>query len=296
MARSIRIPFLADLKMIRDMADVKALSASPDLDRRFEKSGPLINRLLLGSVKGAMNVDGKPLPSVAPRTDAERARNQVALREQLDPAAGPLWDAETLGRLVAAVRGETGVDTIGPAAQQAVGRVFVKTYVGNAESWQAARDLDDAVHSKNIFRRLALNFTGQLRRSRRLLADRVNGSLAGVHGTGIAVHNMVHGFATMRELLRAPGAPLSADEAIKRCLVAPPSVLRQANAPGHTVAGDVRSGTILVYELEKIRPKNPDAVFMTGTWAECPALLFVPALYAAVWNSACAAEKTEKRT
>src|SRR5882757_2982551 len=118
MARSIRIPFLADLKMIRDMADVKALSANPDLDRRFEKRGPLINRLLLGSVKGALNVDGKPLPSVAPRTDAERARNQVALRERLDPAIGALWDEETLGRLIAAVRGETGVETIGSAAQQ----------------------------------------------------------------------------------------------------------------------------------------------------------------------------------
>ena len=82
----------------------------------------------------------------------------------------------------------------------------------------------------------------------------------------------------------------------RRAQFAPPSVLRQANAPGHTVAGDVRSGTIMVYQLEKIRPKNPDAVFMTGTWAECPALLFVPALYAAVWNGACVAEKTEKRT
>src|SRR3954467_4713031 len=152
MAKSIRIPFLADLKMVSDMANVKALSASPDLDRRFETRGSLLNRLLRGSVKSALNVDGKPLPSVAPRTDAERARNQVALREQLDPKAGPMWDQETLGHLIAAVRGETGIDTIGPAAQQAVGRVFVKTYAGNAESWQAARDLDDAVHSKNIFR------------------------------------------------------------------------------------------------------------------------------------------------
>jgi len=298
MARSIRIPLLADLKMVGDKGEIRTLSVNPELDRRFEKRGPLINRMLMRNVTGALRVDGKPLPSVAPRTDAERLASQQALRKQLEPAAGPLWDSETLGRLIAAVRGTASADTIGPATQQAVGRLFVKTYVGNAESFGAARDLDDAIHSKNPLRLLLLHLTGRLRRSRRLLADRVNGSLPGVHGTGIAMHNMVHGFEKMRELFGVPGPRPSTDEAVKRCMFAPPTVLRQATAPGHTVAGEVRQGTIMLYGLGKLAEKNPDAenVFMAGTWAECPALLFVPALYRAVWEGAVAAGGPEKRS
>src|SRR5205807_1842273 len=75
---------------------------------------------------------------------------------------------------------------------------------------------------------------------------------------------------------------------VKQCLFAPPTVLRQATAPGQTVAGEVRTGTLMLFALDTIRKTSPDAetVFMAGTWAECPALLFVPALYRAVWDGA----------
>ena len=289
MARSIRIPFLADLKKVDSKAEVRTLNANADLDRRFEPRGPLINRWLMRTVTSVLRVDGKLLPAVAPRGDASRAREQQALRARLDPAIKPLWDDETLGRLVAAVSGRAGADTIGPAAQQAVGRLFVPSYLGNAESFQAARDLDDAIHSRNPIRRLLLHATGRLRRSRRLLATRVNGNLAAVHGTGIAVHNMVHSFQKMRELFLR-GERASADEVVQRCQSAPSTVLRQATAPGQTVAGGMRNGTVMLLRLDTIRETSPDAetVFMAGTWAECPALLFVPALYRAVWDGALA--------
>jgi hypothetical protein len=293
MARSIRIPFLADLTKVDSKADVRTLNANADLDRHFEPRGPLINRMLMRTVTGVLQVDGRPLPSVAPRGDTARAREQQALRARLDPAIKPLWDDETLRRLVAAVSGRAGADTIGPAAQQAVGRLFVPTYVGDAEGFAAAHDLDDAVHSRNPIRRLLLHATGRLRRSRRLLAARVNGNLAGVHGTGVAVHNMVHGFAKMRELFLR-GEPASTDEVVKQCLSAPPTVLRQATAPGQTVTGEVRKGSLMLFELDTIRKTSPDAetVFMAGTWAECPALLFVPALYRAVWDGAMAEKRS----
>jgi len=292
MARSIRIPFLADLKTVDSKAEVRTLSANTELDRRFEQRGPLVNRLLMGTVTGALQVDGKPLPTVAPRGDTHRAKEQQALRQRLDPAIKPLWDDATLAALVAAVSGRKGADTIGPAAQQAVGRLFLPSYLGDAASFAAARDLDDAVHSRNPIRHLMLKVTGQLRRSRRLLAERVNGNLAGVHGTGIAVHNMVLGFQKMRELFMRGERP-STDEIVKLCLFAPPTVLRQATAPGQTVAGELRKGTLVLFELDTIRKTSPDAetVFMAGTWAECPALLFVPALYRAVWDGAIVAEK-----
>src|SRR5678815_2149910 len=137
--RSIRIPFLIDLKRLDDKPDIRAAALDQRLDRDFGSRGPLINRLLMGRINGALRVDGKPLPSVAPRGDAERARSQAALHRRLDPAKGPLWDDATLGRLVAAVRGTAGLEAIGPSAQQAVGRLFNKSYVGDAASFQAAR-------------------------------------------------------------------------------------------------------------------------------------------------------------
>src|ERR1051325_11095656 len=208
--RSVRIPFLIDLKRIDDKPDIAAVARDQRLDRDFVARGPLVNRLLAGLISSTLRVDGKPLPSVAPRGDAERARSQTALHARLDPAKGPLWDDETLGRLVGAVRGSAGAD-IGPAAQQAVGRLFDKHYVGDADSFQAAKDLDDAVHAVNPIRLFVLKRLGQLRRSRRLLTERVNGDLAGVHGTGIAVHNIVRGLEHMRGLWRKAPRP-SADD------------------------------------------------------------------------------------
>src|SRR5262245_21528704 len=123
--RSIRVPGLADIRKVDDRQGLRAAAGDPNLDRRFDDAGPAPNRMLVGRVNGALRVDGKPLPSVAPRGDAERAKGQQALRERL--SGGPLWEADTLAALVAAVRGETGADAIGPATQQAVGRLFSKS-------------------------------------------------------------------------------------------------------------------------------------------------------------------------
>jgi len=100
------------------------------LDRRFEKRGPLVNRLLMGTVTGALQVDGKPLPP-SRRAETRARHEQQALRQRLDPAIKPLWDADTLAALVAAVSGRASADTIGLAAQQAVGRLFLPHYVGS---------------------------------------------------------------------------------------------------------------------------------------------------------------------
>jgi hypothetical protein len=299
MARSMHIPGLVDIKKVDDKAEIAKLSLDQRLDRRFEPEGPLVNRFLMRRIRGALRVNGKPLPAVAPRHDAARVASQAALRQRLDPAGGsPLWDEATVAGLVAAVRGEEGAPEIGPSAQQAVGRLFAPDYVGDRASFKAARDLDDAVRTRNPLRALQLHITGRLRRSRKLLSRRVNGDLAGVHATGIAVHNLVRGFTTMRELWRKGSLRPSADEAVGRCLFAPQTVVRQATGRGGTLAGDVRPGTLVLYELDAIRAHAPgaDAVFMAGTWAECPAVAFVPALLRVVWERAVAAEPAETRS
>jgi hypothetical protein len=290
MGRSLRIPGLVDLIRADTGADIRALADDSRLDRRFESRGPLINRLLIGRVRSVLRLDGAPLPSVAPREDRARARGQEALRQRLDPAGGkPLWDDETIAGLVAAVRGNAGAPVIGPAAQQAVGRLFATEYRGSSESWDAARVLDTAVHTRNPLQWIHLRMSGQLAQARRRLATLVNGDRAGVHATGIAVHNLVRGFERMRELWAAPGWRTRAtDDVVAQCLFAPESVLRQATVPGVTVAGEVRAGTLVLLELDAARARTPgpELEFMVGHWAQCPAAAFVPALLRAVWERA----------
>jgi hypothetical protein len=295
MARSIRIPWLIDLKRIEDKGEIATLSLDTRIDRAFKPRGALINRFLARRVANTLSLDGKPLPSVAARTDAERIATQEALKARLDPANGPLWDEESVAALAAAVRNDDDAREIGPVTQQAVGRLFVPDYVGDTESWNAARDLDDAVRSRNPFRLIQLYATGRLRRSRKLLARRVNGDLAGVHASGIAVHNLVQGFRAMRDLWRRPGPRPSPDEVVGRCLFAPPRVLRQAKVHGGTLAGIVRPGTLLLYRLDKASALKPgdDSIFMSGTWASCPASGAVPALLRAVWERALAGKPAE---
>jgi hypothetical protein len=288
MGRSLRIPGLVDLIRVDAGADIRALADDTRLDRRFEPRGPLINRLLIDRVRSVMRLDGAPLPSVAPRQDRARASAQDALRRRLDPAGGkPLWDDETIAGLAAAVRGNAGAPALGPAAQQAVGRLFAAEYRGSSESWEAARVLDTAVHTRNPLQWIHLRMSGRLAQARRLLAALVNGDRAGVHATGIAVHNLVRGFERMRELWAARGwRTRSIDEIVAQCLFAPPSVLRQATMPGVTIAGEVRAGTLVMLELDAARARTPgpELEFMLGHWAQCPAAAFVPALLRAVWE------------
>src|ERR1700716_4012806 len=125
MARSLRIPGLIDLVRVDARSDIRGLANDARLDRRFEAAGPLINRILVQRIRSVLRIDGIPLPSVAPRQDAKRLRTQEALRRRLDPAgAMPLWDDETLAALADTVRGTRGASALGPATQQAVGRLF----------------------------------------------------------------------------------------------------------------------------------------------------------------------------
>jgi hypothetical protein len=301
MGRSLRIPGLIDLIRTDVGSDIRGLAADGRLDRRFEARGPLLNRVILQGVRSVLQVDGVPLPSVAPRGDVRRAAAQDTLRRRLDPASGmPLWDEETIHGLVGALRGSSGAPALGPATQHAVGRLFVSDYLSSSKSWGAALVLNTAAQTRNPFRRLFLHLSGRLRRARQLLADLVNGDLAGVHATGIAVHNLVRGFERMRELWNEPRWRVrsATDAVVVQCLFAPPSVLRQATMSGSTVAGNVRAGTLVVMQLDAAhaRSPGPEVEFMVGSWAQCPAAAFVPALLRVVWERALAEEADEARS
>src|SRR5262249_36674772 len=126
MGRLFRTPVLIDLVQADTRSDIRSLAHDTRLDRKFDLRGPLTKRVLVLRIRNVLRIAGMPLPSVAPRDDAERKGAQDKLRQRLDPAAGkPLWDEETIAGLVAAVRDKPGAPAIGPATQQAVGRLFV---------------------------------------------------------------------------------------------------------------------------------------------------------------------------
>jgi hypothetical protein len=192
------------------------------------------------------------------------------------------------------VRGVDGAAPLELAVQQAIGRVFVANYRATPETWQAAQFLNAAARAPNPLAPIFWRLTGRLERAQQALAHAVNGVPAGVHATGVAVHTLLRSFTTMRDLLRDPGEVdrLSPDAALARCLGAPYTVMRQVSGPAGA-PDDLPPGTLALFELEAARAHDPgpEVVFLAGSWSECPASRWTPALLRAVWSRAVVAAK-----
>lgn len=294
MARKIRIPALMDLLIVKEPGAIVALSEDPRLDRDFKARGPLLNRLLARRIRRVLQVDGTPLPALAPRGAERPSQGQRDLEAQLNDARCSEAHLRTLAEYV---RGRPGERDLGPLVQEVLGCLFRPGYAADAESWRAARLLDKAARSNNPLRHLVWRLSGRVRKARRTLVERAGGDPAAVHTTAVAVHNIVRAFERMSDLAARPGALrwLGPGEAASRCLAAPNSVLRQATGGGTTVAGSFRPGTLVVFSLEAARARTlrRDLTFMTGSWSRCPAHAWVPRLLATVWERAAADDRKE---
>lgn len=281
MATAIRIPGLVDLIIVDDPALIRTLAEDRRLDRRFELLGPVVNRLICARIRRILQHQDIPFPPVAPRDDAQRAEEQARLEAALDPTTpGLLYSEEHLRALAAFVCGEN--HALGPLVQEVIGRLFAPDYRASPETWAAAVLLDEAVRSRNPFKRIWWAITGRVRQARELLAERVGGNRAGMHATGMAVHNLVESFTRMRTLYADKGLRerLSAEAVQARCLAPPQSVLRQSRAVGSTLVDDMRRGTLFLFRLADSFTRAPDQsnAFMAEAWSRCPAHRFVPAL------------------
>jgi hypothetical protein len=286
MARAIRVPLLADLLITEDADAVRALAAETRLDRGVPVRAPLVNRMIAHRVADVLQVEGRPLPSAAPRDAPGGAAARDALEARLE---GRVVDPDHLDALAAHVVGRGG-HALGPLVQEMIGRLFVAAFRATDETWQAARLLDEAARTLNPIRRLIWAFTGRVNDARRLLARQVAGDPAALHGVGIAVHNLVVSFKRMRALAAGPGglARHTPAEAASICLAAPPRVLRYAAAPGTSAHATFRAGTLVLFGLEaaRLHTLTHDVAFLTATWSRCPAQAWVPALLEAVWQRA----------
>jgi hypothetical protein len=288
MGRLLRVPFLVDLVRTADPAEIRASANDDRLDRVFSGRGPLLNRVLTRKVQSVLAVKGLLFPSVAPRGDKERARTQAELQAQLDAAATRIVDDDNVTDLARAVRGFEDAPILEHAVQQTVGRLFATDYRAGEESWAAAYLLDKAVHGMNPVAAIWWRITGRIAHAQDLLAEMVHHDRAGVHATGIAVHNLVRGFKTMRDLFAHPNAPDPVEDVLARCLKAPESALREATAAASAGADELQPGTLVVLDLKAAQQHDdgPEIVFMSGSWSQCPAAGWVPALIRAVWERA----------
>jgi len=294
MTRRIRIPGVVDLIRIDEPDVIAEVSRDARLDRDFVEAGPFLNRYIARRVRQTLQLDGTPLPSVAPRDYVHRAEKQAALEESLKQLLAKDEPAPNhLDALAAYVKGVGGDATVGMAAQEAIGRLFVSDYRASGKTWRAACIFDAAPRNFNPLRGIVWALTAAVARARRTLARAVKDDPAGMHATGIAVHSLVRSLKAMRELWNEPGARdrLGADAAVARSLRAPEQVLRQWAAPALTGLGEMRPGVLTMLQLDAARSREPGAeiVFMSEAWSRCPATLWTVALLRAVWTRATAA-------
>jgi hypothetical protein len=286
------IPGLVDIVTSEDATEIEAFAQDPNLDRAFADRSILTNGQILQRVLGILQIDGKPLPTVAPRSAPGRAEAQDALWNRLNAlapayATGP----DELESLAAYVRGVGPDDSCGILVQQVVGRLFAPEFQATEASWNAALLLDKTVHTLNPALSAWLDLTDQIDPAKQLLSNMVGGDLAAVHAIGFALHNIVSGVNLMRQIYgdSASRTALSPETAGTKCLFAPVNILRQPTAPVDSVSGVLETGTLLILGLQAANDNAPGAnlAFLRGTWSQCPAEQWVPALLQGIWRRAC---------
>ena len=287
----LRIPGLIDVLRVGDATQIDALAGDARMDREYVPRGPLVNRIILKRIRRILAIDGVPLPPVAPHGPTRPVPSQTIVEARLDRLIAQGFGDADVDVLAAWVRG-TATGAVGPLLQRAVGRLFVDDYHADAESWAAAMVLGHAPSDFNPLHMLIWGITGRVEKARALIAEKVGGDPTGVHATGVAIHNMVSGLEAMKAAWadREARERLSVAAAVAKAVVAPRQVVRQPTVAGSCSAGAFTADTLVLLQLETANKADPgyDTAFMDGTWSECPARRWVPALYAAIWRRALA--------
>ncbi len=289
-AKRIRVPLLVDVVLVDDLAGITTMDGEPTVTRVVQHAGPLVNRLLSRRVARAFAIGEVPLPTFTDRTDRRRARRQEELEARLGAAAPSFADdGAELATLVAHVRGGGDPEPVGIAVQILFGRLFDRSFRGSPDTWAAARlvfGFPRALPPRSWWWRLS----GELARCQRLLADAARRDPAAIHAITNTVHNVVETLSRMHRLAADRGADVDAVTAVRRCLVAPPALLRWCTQTTRVagIAKPLRRGTLVVLRLGRAHDALQDAAspFLLQHWNQCPAHGYVTALLERVWTDA----------
>jgi hypothetical protein len=296
-----RIPGLADIFRVDEPNEILALAQDPRVDRKFNLRTCPFNWLLLKRSLSVLSFNGHRFPTMISQDSQQRQRHQRELAQSLhERAAAIRLGPEELEPLARWIRGEGTEAQVGMLAQDLLGKLFVPEFVATPESWEAAQVLVAAPRSTQYLKVLGWFVTGKLRRSKRLLAQMVDGDLSAVNAIGIAVHNVIKGLRRMRTLYSESSSrsSLAPDAAASQCLFAPLSLYRQATAPGQLGGCPFPRNALFVLEIGKAsqREGGQPLVFMDGTWSRCPAADWVPAMMEGLWLRAIGAPSDPCKT
>jgi hypothetical protein len=284
--KKISIPGIVNIFEVDEPNEIRTLAQNPRVDRAFGLRTCPLNWLLLKRSLAVLSFNGRRFPTMTRRDSPERQLQQQTLASALgERAAAIRLGPDELEPLARWVQGEGAESQVGILTQQLLGRLFSPGFVATEESWNAAKILVTAPRS---WRKLFWWFvTGQLGRSKRLLAGMVNGDLPAVNAVGIAVHNVVKGLRHMRSLYADGGirSSLSPEAAARQCLFAPVSLYRQATKAGQLGDCPFPRNSLFVLEIGKAsqRDGGRPMVFMDNTWSRCPAADWVPAMLEGLW-------------
>lgn len=286
----LHIPGIVDLLRVDSASAINEIADDVRFDRRYVARGPLLNRIILRRVRRVLALDGLPLPPVAERGAVRPLPSQLQTEAKLNALINAGIKGPDVDALSAYVRGEGDKKRIGALAQQVVGHLFEPMFRADAQSWAAAKVMGQAPSSFNPVKRLYWWVTGAIDKARALLADKINNDPVALHATGVAIHNLVDAFIKMRALYgdAATRDHHSVEAAVALSMVAPRQVLRQPVQAGLCAQGEFTANTLVLLQLQKANAADPgyDTSLMVGSWSQCPAHRWVPALLGAVWLGA----------
>src|ERR1044072_1686595 len=293
MSISLRIPGVVTLAIVRTPSEIAEINDARGVDRLMSGRGGLVNRMIAAKLAVFKTAAGPAWTACAARADTARSEHQDDLETRLSRDAPDLIKriAPEIAALAVCVREGSSADTIRLSGPHAGRGVFLLDYVADADSYDAARTLTKWP-SAGPLTSWRLRRSGKLQRAIDLVLARARGDTACAHATALAMHNIVDSVVLMQGLARKSGTlpKLSAADAVKQVLRAPPRIIREAR--DEILIGDtrMRARSLVMMSVETARKASPNDGFgfFADHWNRCPAHAFVPRLLARIWEIATA--------
>ena len=299
MAWRLKIPFVLDLAVVRDDAEMTRLNNEPGVVREVTGKRGLVHRLIRSKIETLRVDTGRLLPALEKRSNGARRTAQDKAERDLSLLADQKqpFERQHIARLARFVASDDLEQPVGITVQELIGRFRDARYTATEESYAAARDVA-AVFSAcpvTALRVMWWKLTGRLAASKTLIWDKAAGDPIQIHATAIAMHHVVDSLERMRTAMRTDVWDTPAAQAARCALAAPPRLIRECTArlDGRD---DLRDGTMIWFNLRAIHQdteSNPLA-FSEAEWSQCPAHKIVPRLLEEVWTTAVSERRTQR--
>lgn len=307
MARYVRFAGLASIVIVEDDGEIDALLDHPELDRTYRPAGPLLNRLLIATLRHSLFRNGQALLSFRPREDSERASAQAAAAKRLDALAQAApWSGDALSAMAAYVANGTDRDTALAALAYATAYPFLKTDSPEApipfepKKFSALFELYQRLKVARLrWKGLLSRLLGTDRHAAQEILKLTGGDDYGLHAVGITLANS----ELILENMRTSYAALSAATATEaefdwRKIRTAPAMLTRQNRTPLRFAGIAKevpaNALVLLKTRQALRPDSPAGFeFASKHSSFCPASRYMIAIFERVHELTQRARSTD---